>query len=106
MSGQAIGKLNWKVISASEGYRSLKRAYVKDVQESHRCKARGGRSKSEFREAFKNAIGMAMKYSNRWGLSVERVLLHWEEVRAGQWWLAFYQEYWLSRNKPNQEGDL
>ena len=101
-------KLNWKVIAASEGYKSLKAAYVRDVQDAQKQIRLGRtphRTKKTFRQRFTQAIGFAMKYSNKWGIPIEEVLLHWETIRGG-WWLNFYQECWLSSNKPNQEGDL
>ena len=96
-------KLNWKVISASPGYRSLKAAYVRDVQRAQMNVRKGwavGRDKPVFYRFFKEVIGLVMKYANKWGISFETVLDHWEEVRGSQWWLATYQEYWLERNKP------
>ena len=102
-------KLNWKVIAASKGYKSLKAAYVQDVQDVQKQIRLGRtphRTKKTFRRHFTQAIGFAMKYSNKWGIPIEKVLLHWETVRGYQWWLNFYQDRWLSHNKPNQEGNL
>lgn len=96
-------KLNWKVISASPGYRSLKAAYVKDVQGAQnvvRRKFHAGRKKQDYRRIFKEVIGFVMKYSSKWGVSFVEILNHWEQIRGPVWWLGFYQESTLARNKP------
>lgn len=86
-------KINWKVVSKSKGYKSLKAAYVYDVQKSvHRArKGWSDRSKEEFRYHFKRAIGLAMHYAHKWNLPLEVVLDHWESKRD-YWWLNFYQK--------------
>lgn len=97
-----MGKLDWKQISASKGYCSLKAAYVRDVQRSNMRNLKGlhpMRDKAEFRRHFKKAIGLAMKYSNLWSISIEEVLNYWESIRK-VWWLNFYQSCVLSRHKP------
>ena len=95
-------KRDWKKIAASEGYKSLKAAYVKDVQNAQKDVRRGRnplRDKKVFREYFKDAIGLAMKYSDQWNIPIEDVLNHWESVR-NYWWLNFYQKVHLKRYNP------
>lgn len=95
--------MNWKIISASDGYRSLKQAYVDDVQDAQKSIRRGHRpmrDRAEFLRYFRKAIGLAMKYSSKWGIPIIDVLNHWESERD-YWWISFYQTSNLSRRKPN-----
>lgn len=75
--------LDWKAISKSPGYISLKKAYVHDVQ-------KGWRSKAESRRHFKWVIGRAMHYSIKLRKPIESILNEWEEKRD-YWWLNYYQ---------------
>ena len=87
-------RLDWKKISRSKGYTSLKAAYVRDVQELQKRNRRGHhptRGKEEYRGYFKKAIGLAMRYSNKFDMEIEEVLNIWENYRDC-WWLSFYQE--------------
>jgi hypothetical protein len=95
-------KIDWKKVSKSDGYKSLKKAYIRDVQNSAHLLRKGlrGRSKEEFRRHFKRAIGLAMHFSHKWQLPLETVLDHWESKRD-YWWLNFYQRGCVSRLKPN-----
>lgn len=96
-------EIDWKKVSKSEGYKSLKAAYIYDVQEEHhraRRRIMTMRNKSEFRRHFKNVIGLAMKYSHYWDIPIDQVLTHWENNRT-YWWLNFYNEFRVSQLKPN-----
>lgn len=95
-------KIDWKKVSKSDGYKSLKNAYIRDVQNSADRFRKGlrGRSKEEFRIRFKQAIGLAMHFSHKWQLPLETVLDHWESKRD-YWWINFYQKDRVSSLKPN-----
>ncbi|GEK52317.1 hypothetical protein [Vreelandella venusta] len=82
--------IDWKAVSRSPGYQSLKAAYMQDVQESKKHQ-NPMRDKEEFLTKFRWVIGRAMHYAERQGRSIEEVLNEWEAKRD-YWWLNFYQE--------------
>ena len=74
--------MNWKQVSASPGYRSLKSAMINDIQEAERLKLRTGRyfrSPEEYRRTFRFAVGRAMHYAHHTDLSVIEILDQWEQ---------------------------
>ena len=87
--------IDWKKVAASPGYKSLKAAYIHDVQESERYRARLGRKpmreKEEFLRKFKWVIGRAMYYAHKYNRPIEAILWSWESDR-NYWWLNYYQE--------------
>jgi hypothetical protein len=97
-------KIDWKEVSKSPGYRSLKQAYVNDVQKANQWSFKYGhrpmRDKKEFRGYFKRAMALAMKYSHKWGMDLQIVLNYWEEKR-NYWWLNFYQAGIVCHFKPS-----
>ena len=99
--GKNCMNINWKEVSKSKGYRSLKKAYVRDVQKSVHSSRKGWhvRSKEEFRRYFKRAIGLAMHFSHEWQIPIETVLDYWESKRD-YCWLNFYQKGNLMSLKP------
>lgn len=88
-------KINWKLVSQSPGYISLKNVYIKAVQgaETHRAKYKSKpmREKQEFLDLFNWIICRAKHYSNHTGKPIEIILLEWEQGRT-YWWLNYYQE--------------
>lgn len=96
--------INWKEVSKSEGYKSLKASYILYVQkENHRVLRKGFhsfRDKEECREYFKKAISLALKYSYKWEIPLSELLTYWESKRDFCW-LNFYQESYVSRLKPS-----
>lgn len=87
-------KINWKKVAASKGYKSLKAAYEKDVQDAHRTIDKGSRpmrNKETFRKHFQWVIERAKHYANHYGVPLEYILYKWEEERD-YWWLNFYQD--------------
>jgi hypothetical protein len=84
--------INWKQVSKSRGYISLKNEYIKDVQKANMQK-RPMRGKDEFRRHFKKAIAIAQKCSDATGESLQGILIYFEQDRSG-WWLNYYQD-WL-----------
>lgn len=96
-------KVDWKTVSKSAGYKSLKAAYVRDVQLGAHDLRRGRspmRDKPRYRRHFKRAIALAMHYAHEWDLPIETVLDYWESQRD-YWWLNFYQKGNLMRLKPS-----
>lgn len=88
-SGVKEMKIDWKHLATTTGYKSLKAAYIHDVEEAVKQK-RPLREKEEFLRLFRWVIGRAKHYSYRTGISIESILNEWEEDR-GYWWLNFYQ---------------
>ena len=87
-------KIDWKAVAQSPGYKSLKAAYIRDVQASEKTRARGHRplrDKQEFLKLFQWVIGRAQHYAVRTGKPIEQILNEWETKR-NYWWLNFYQE--------------
>lgn len=82
--------INWKHLAATTGYKSLKAAYIHDVQESAKRK-RPMRDKVEFLRKFQWVINRAKHYAHHTGESMEAILNEWEEKRTC-WWLNYYQE--------------
>ena len=82
--------IDWKKLATTVGYKSLKAAYIDDIQ-----KAAGRRhpmrSREEFLRLFQWVISRAKHYSHHTGESVEAILNKWEGAR-NYWWLNFYQD--------------
>lgn len=95
-------KVDWKRLSQCEGYKSLKAAYIRDVQKANRDRQRGSRharNKAEFRKAFQRAISTTI--ANAAILGVEPWdLLDQEEGRRDHWWINFYSEFHYPLLKP------
>lgn len=87
--------LDWKEISQSEGYRSLKAAMIQDIQCKHR-------SKKESNKKFQWVISRAMHYAHHQNRTIIEVLNSWESKRD-YWWLNYYQDARQPRlfNSPN-----
>ncbi|WP_027855545.1 hypothetical protein [Marinobacterium litorale] len=87
-------EINWKELAQTEGYKSLKAAYIRDVQKAGEIQAKGHRpmrDKAEFLKLFRWVIDRAKHYAIRKGVPIEDVLNFWESKR-GYWWLNYYQE--------------
>jgi len=82
-------KIDWKHLSTTPGYRSLKAAYIKDVDRAGRRKNLI-RDKKEFLQKFIWVIGRAQHHAYRSGLSLEFVLNSWEQDRKNYWWFGHY----------------
>jgi hypothetical protein len=86
--------INWKEVSRSPGYRSLKAAYIYDVQYSEKRKQKGFhpmREKAEFRKLFNWIIQRAVHYHLNSPLSLIAILNKWETERGRSWWFGYYQ---------------
>lgn len=82
--------IDWKHLATTEGYRSLKSAYVHDVQEASKQK-HPMREKLELLNKFNWVINRAKHYSHHTGKTIEEVLNEWESKR-NYWWLNYYQD--------------
>jgi len=78
-----MNTINWKEISACPGYKSLKAAYIEDVQEAA-LEIRKGRKpmrdKAEFYKHFRKIISMAFNHAHYTGESVIDLLNKWEKT--------------------------
>ena len=83
-------KVNWKALAKSNGYKSLKAAYVTTVQHE----AKWGRKENLYND-FRRIIGLATNHAHFTNLSIESVLNTWEEDRShsGWNWRMHYNEY-------------
>ena len=85
--------IDWKIVSQSNGYKSLKAAYEQDVQNAHKTSQSGCRpmrDKKEFREKFDWVIARAIHYAYHKQTTVDVILNQWESGRD-YWWLNYYQ---------------
>jgi len=83
-------KIDWKHLATTEGYKSLKAAYVKDVQEASTQK-HPMRDKKEFLKRFNWVINRAKHHAHVKGLSISTILDFWEKSRGYSWWFGYYQ---------------
>lgn len=77
-------KIDWKTVSKSPGYVSLKHAYITDVVNT--C----GRPKQKLYKHFLWVIGRAKHYANNTGEPIDSILNDWESKRK-YCWLNYYQ---------------
>ena len=87
-------KIDWKYVSTTPGYRSLKKAYTDGVEKSEKEKCRFGRpmrSKLEFLRHFNWVISRAKHYAYVHQKPIEVILNDWESKRS-YWWLNYYQD--------------
>lgn len=84
-------KINWKHLATTPGYKSLKAAYVADVEKDAKS-TRSMRDKAEFLKLFREVIGRAKHYAHYTGKAVFEVLNEWEDERT-YWWLNFYRNH-------------
>jgi hypothetical protein len=89
-----VQKIDWKHVSKTSGYLSLKAAYVKDLN----CPPkRLPRSKANLKEKFYWIINRAKYFANYHNIELATVLLNWEMERKlnriEQWWYGYYSEY-------------
>ena len=82
--------IDWKHLATTKGYKSLKAAYIHDVQKAAKQKM-PMRDKAEFLRQFEWVINRAKHYAHYTGESIETILNNWEEKRS-YWWLNYYQD--------------
>lgn len=95
-------KIDWKHLATTEGYKSLKAAYIRDIQMTL-GKRMVIRSKGEKDEAFKLfqwVIGRAKHYSCHTGNPVSEILTEWEKKRTYAW-VNYYQDGRQSKFHPS-----
>lgn len=78
-------KINWKELSKTKGYKSLKACYLLDVKEIQR-------TKKESYSRFQWVLGRAKHYSLHLKVPIEEILNEWEAKRD-YWWANYYGEY-------------
>ena len=83
-------KIDWKALSKSPGYISLKSAYIKDVMKATK-RPNPMRKKEELLKLFNWVIARAQHYAHHHQTRIDLVLLGWETDRTF-WWLNYYQE--------------
>jgi len=74
-------KIDWKHVATTEGYKSLKAAYLQDT----------GHSKEVLFGLFNWVICRAKYYANLQDTTIDKILDGWENGRTG-WWFAYYGE--------------
>jgi hypothetical protein len=95
-------KIDWKHLATTPGYKSLKAAYIRDVQEAeayrNRFERKPMREKEEFLHKFIWVIARAKHYAHYYNTSVETILKMWEDKRT-YWWLNYYQDCNMPKKK-------
>lgn len=81
-------KIDWKYFATTAGYRSLKAAYIKDVQ-AIATEKYPMRKKEEFLKKFNWIINRAKHHAYVKGISIWNILDFWEANRD-YWWLSYY----------------
>ena len=79
-----MNKINWKYLATTPGYKSLKTAYIHDLQ-------KGWPNKKELYKKFRWVIDRAKHHAYYKGISISTILNFWENNRD-YWWLTFYQD--------------
>lgn len=83
-------KINWKIVAASPGYKSLKAKYIQDAQDAGITK-RPMRKKTELLKHFKWIIARATHHAYMHNVTLDVILNKWEEGKD-YWWLNAYQD--------------
>jgi len=86
-------KIDWKHLATTDGYKSLKAAYVKSVLRERKL----NRSTDDLHKTFNKAISRAKQHAHFLGNSLEEVLNVLEIKRAERKhnWDSFYSDYHL-----------
>lgn len=105
---EILGKVDWKKISNSDGYKSLKTDVLKDCKGNcfniNGCsdiKAMSSKCSHRYCNKFRWVIDRAKHYSYKLNLSIEDVLNIWERKRR-YWYMNYYQEY----NQPKLNDNI
>ena len=78
-------EIDWKEVSQSPGYISLKACYIDDVIKKER-------SKESSYQKFQWVLGRAQNHAIHRGVSITTVLQEWESKRK-YWWLNYYGDH-------------
>ena len=87
-------KIDWKGLSKTKGYISLKKAYINDIRGSYGLYD-NQKNKSIALKKFIWVICRAKHYSVRTDKALEQVLTEWEENRSYNW-----NNYYQDCNQP------
>ena len=90
-----MNKIDWKIIAQSSGYKSLKAAYINDVQ-------KGWRSKKESYAKFRWVIDRVKHYAHHKGVQITTILNSWETNRD-HWWFSYYQDCYQPKLHSNSK---
>ncbi len=88
-------KIDWKYVATTKGYKSLKAAYVHDVQDAEQTRSKGRRpmrDKATFLIKFKWVIARATYHAEHEKVTIDVILDRWESKRT-YWWLNYYGDY-------------
>jgi hypothetical protein len=107
LASEPNNKVDWKAVSASKGYKTLKAAYIKDVMESKADERKGRRpmrDKAEFLKLFKWIVCRAKHHAIKRNVTIDVIINEWEQDRTdgkhyGYWWLSFYGDYKQPKDK-------
>lgn len=98
--------IDWKEVSKSKGYHSLKQAYINDVQKANNHRQRFNtnpmRDKAEFKIFFDKVIRLAKNHAHHKGVSIIEILDKWESDRNYRWWLNYYNTIHIIHKHPRQ----
>ena len=83
---------DWKWISQQEGYKSIKKDYIRQLNYKYASK----RDKEEAVELMKNIISMATHYSYHLEKPIHLVLAQWEKERTYNW-----RNYYINKERIN-----
>ena len=92
-------KIDWKHLATTEGYKSLKAAYIKSVLRERKW----NRSTDELHKTFNKAISRAKQHAHFLGNPLEEVLNVLELKRAERKhnWDSFYSDHHLPKLHSN-----
>lgn len=91
-------KVDWKYFSQTDGYKSLKAAYMRDVKQAGN-ERRPMRSKEEFYKHFQWVVNRCVHYAHALNKKPWEILDEWE-LKRDHWWLNFYQESRQPKIRP------
>jgi len=87
--------IDWKVVSKSLGYISLKATMIKDIQETARRVQKNfssSRDNEEYHKKFRWVISRAIHYAHHEKVTVDVILYRWEKDRTYWWFMEFGNE--------------
>lgn len=93
--------INWKEVSKCPGYKSLKAAYIKDVQKDNKRLCRRGyypRGKDRLYGEFKRVIWLIMKFANKNNMTFVDAINQLESKRTYRWVNYYYNSSILTES--------
>jgi hypothetical protein len=98
-----MDKIDWKFVSKTEGYISLKKSYIERLNYLNCSYSRRKNIKiikQDHYSDFRECIGRVMKFSNLWGIDFHILLNHFEKNRK-TCYVYFYSSWNLINYKPS-----